>query len=53
MPLPSDEPMPSIVVDIYVNTGETQAQIQEIMEVVYESVHQTLVLDKSLKDKVG
>ena len=45
--------MPSIVVDLYVNTGETAAEIQQIVEVVYNAVNQTLVLDRNMQGKIG
>ena len=45
--------MPTIVVDLYVNTGESPAEIQQIVEVVYEAVNQTLVLDRNMQGKIG
>lgn len=38
------------MVDLYVNTGESPAQIQEIVKVVHDNINQKLVLDKKLED---
>ncbi len=40
------------MVDVFVNTGEDPAQIKQIVDVVYDSVNQTLVMEKGMQGKL-
>jgi hypothetical protein len=42
--------VPTIVVDLYLNSGETVPEMQEIVEVLYGAVHKEFVERRELKN---
>ena len=41
--------VPTIVVDLYVNTGENAVEIQQIVQAVHDVVQQKLVVERNIK----
>lgn len=38
------------MIDLYVNSGESPAEVQEIAQVVYDAVQRKFVTDRNLKE---
>ena len=50
VPFSGSSKVPTIVVDLYVNTGENPSEIQEIVEVVRDVVCKKLVVERNVKN---